>query len=294
MIGPLIRSPVRGPRSTTLPIDTRRRRARNLFGAFVELVTAPFGFWHRQRLEVVTVEIGIRGLAPAFDGYRIAYLSDLHKSAIVPRWWLERAVQRALEVKPDLIALGGDYVHDDVRYAPGLADLLAPLAAPDGVVAVLGNHDHYIGPAHVRDALRQAGIAELLNTSRVLRRGDGALAVAGVGDLQCEVIDFTAAVGSLPPAMPRIVLSHDPDVFAYWPQALRLDLMISGHTHGGQAYLPILGPPFVPSQFGFRYLKGLFRDGERQLYVSRGVGASGVPFRWGCPAELTVVVLRPS
>ncbi len=265
-----------------------------MFGAFVELVTAPFGFWHRQRLEVVTTEIGIAGLAPAFDGYRIAYLSDLHKSAIVPRWWLERAVRSAIEVRPDLIALGGDFVHDDVRYAPGLAELLAPLAAPDGVVAVLGNHDHYIGPGHVRDALRAAGIVELLNVPKILRRGDAELAVAGVGDLQCEVIDFVAAVGSVPPHVPRIVLSHDPDVFAYWPAEHRLDLMISGHTHGGQAYLPILGPPFVPSQFGLRYLKGLFREGERQLYVSRGVGASGVPFRWGCPAELTVIVLRPS
>ena len=293
MIGPLFRSPVRGPRSEPLRIDVGRR-ARNLFGAFVELVTAPLGFWRLQRLEVVTVEIGIRGLAPAFDGYRIAYLSDLHKSAIVPRWWLEQAVRSALEARPDLIALGGDFVHDDVHYAPGLAELLAPLAAPDGVVAVLGNHDHYIGPQHVRDALHSAGIVELLNVARVLQRGDARLAIAGLGDLQCDVIDFTAAVGSVPQNVPRIVLSHDPDVFAYWPVEHRLDLMISGHTHGGQAYLPILGPPFVPSQFGFRYLKGLVREGGRQLYVSRGVGASGVPFRWGCPAELTVIILRPS
>ena len=293
MIGPLIRSPVRGPRSEPLPIDAGRR-ARNLFGALVELVTAPFGFWRLQHLDVVTIEIKIRGLAPVFDGYRIAYLSDLHQSAIVPRWWLEQAVRTALEVRPDLIALGGDYVHDDARYASGLAELLAPLAAPDGVVAVLGNHDHYIGPGQVREALGRAGIVELLNVPRRLVRGGAELVVAGVGDLQCEVIDFAAAVGGVPRHVPRIVLSHDPDVFAYWPTEHRLDLMISGHTHGGQAYLPILGPPFVPSQFGLRYLKGLYREGDRQLYVSRGVGASGVPFRWGCPAELSVIVLRPS
>ena len=70
--------------------------------------------------------------------------------------------------------------------------------------------------------------------------------------------------------------------------------MLSGHTHGGQAWVPILGPPFVPSQFGFRYLRGLMRDGERQLYVSRGVGASGAPIRWRCPPELTELVLRPA
>ena len=293
MIGPLVRSPVRGPRSEPLPIDARRR-ARNLLGDLVELVTAPLGFWHLKRLEVATVEVKIAGLAPAFDGYRIAFLTDLHSSAIVPLWWLRQAVEQTLETRSDLIALGGDFVHDDPGYARGLTELLTPLAAPDGVVAVLGNHDHYIGPELVREALSKAGVVELLNVPRRLLRGDAELVVAGVGDLQCDAIDFAAAVGAAPSSVPRVVLSHDPDVFAYWPAGVRLDLMVSGHTHGGQAYLPILGPPFVPSQFGFRYLRGLFREGDRQLYVSRGVGASGVPFRWGCPPELTVVVLRPS
>ena len=162
------------------------------------------------------------------------------------------------------------------------------------VVGVLGNHDHYVGAAAVRDALRHAGVHELRNANVVLAKGDARLGLCGVGELETDAIDFDATVAGIPDDVPRVVLSHDPDVFAFWPERLRCDLMLCGHTHGGQAYLPLLGPPFVPSQFGFRYLKGLFREGSRQLYVSRGVGASGVPFRWGCPPELTLVILRGS
>src|SRR5262249_41420648 len=139
-----------------------------------------------------------------------------------------------------------------------------------------------------------AGARELFNRSLVLERDGARLAITGVGDLQNDVIDFQQAVAGLEPGTPVIALSHWPDVFAYWPKDARLDLMLSGHTHAGQPFLPLLRPPYVPSQFGFRYLAGLIREGDRQLYVSRGLGASGVPFRWGCKPELTLVTLRPS
>jgi hypothetical protein len=293
VIGPLFRSPHRAPRATPLPLGAARR-ARNVFTDIVETLLAPFGQWSRLQLIVEEVSIGVKALPPAFDGYRIAFLTDLHSSAVVPAWWIQHAVSAAMGLGADLIALGGDFVEDDARYVPGLADLLRPLHAPDGVVAVLGNHDHYVGAAGVREQLRAAGARELLNTPLVIARGDARVAVSGVGDLQCDAIDFFAAFAGVPPSVPRVVLSHDPDVFAYWPAEVRLDLMLSGHTHGGQAYLPLLGPPFVPSQFGFRYLKGLYRESDRQLYVSRGIGAAGAPIRWKCPPELTLVVLRPA
>jgi predicted MPP superfamily phosphohydrolase len=146
----------------------------------------------------------------------------------------------------------------------------------------------------VRAALRDAGVVELRNARVLLRRGAGCLAIAGVGDLQYDVIDFDAALAGVPGDVPRIVLSHHPDVFALWPAALRLDLMLSGHTHGGQAHLPLLGPPYVPSQFGLRYLAGHVREDGRQLYVSRGLGAITVPVRWRCPPEASLLVLHPS
>ena len=293
MIGPLFRSPRRGPRDTPLE-PGMARRTKNLVTDLVEYCLAPFARWHNQTLVVERVEVGLRGLDPAFDGYRVAFLTDMHTSPIVPRWWLDRSVQAALDLQADLIALGGDFLDDDPHYIAALGDILKPLRAPDGVIAVLGNHDHYVSAQGVREELAQAEIRELYNSSITISRGAARLAFAGVGDLQCDVIDFDRALAGVPDDVPRVVLSHDPDVFAYWPPHHRLDLMLSGHTHGGQAWVPILGPPFVPSQFGFRYLQGLMRDGDRQLYVSRGVGASGAPIRWRCPPELTELVLRPA
>lgn len=291
MIGPLIRAPHRAPRATPL-LPGAPRRAKNALENLLEAVVAPFSSWERIPLVVERVEIALEGLAPAFAGYRIAFLADLHNSRIVPRWWLERAVAVANGLGADLIAMGGDFVDDDETYAPSLAEILLPLRAPDGVVGVLGNHDHYVDAAAVRAAIVAGGVRELHNEPLVLQRGAAQLAVAGVGDLERDAIDFARVLAGVPEQVPRVVLSHDPDVFAYWPDGLRLDLMLAGHTHGGQAYLPVLGPPFVPSQFGFRYLKGLVREAGRQLYVSRGVGAAGLPIRWRCPPELTLVVLQ--
>jgi predicted MPP superfamily phosphohydrolase len=291
VIGPIFHSPRRGPRATPLEASAARRY-KNLVIDLAEYALAPFGRWERTPLTVERVDIRVRDLAPAFDGYRIAFFTDPHLSPIVPRWWVERAVERTLELGADLIALGGDFVDDDPHFVSAIGDILRPLRAPDGVVAVLGNHDHYVDAAGVRAQLVAAGVRELFNTSVLLVRGEDRIAIGGVGDLQCDVIDFARTFTAVPAGVPRVVLSHDPDVFGYWPDTVRLDLMLSGHTHGGQAWLPVLGPPFVPSQFGFRYLQGLIRDGQRQLYVSRGVGASGVPVRWKCPPELTLAVLR--
>jgi predicted MPP superfamily phosphohydrolase len=291
LIGPIFRSPRRGPRATPLEASAARRY-KNLVIDLAEYALAPFGRWERTPLVVEQVMIEVRDLPPAFDGYRIAFLTDPHLSPLVPRWWVERAVERTNGLGADLIALGGDFVDDDPHYVSSVGDILRPLRAPDGVIGVLGNHDHYVDPVGVRAQLAAAGVRELVNTALVVDRGDARLAVGGVGDLQCDAIDFGRTFADVAPDVPRVVLSHDPDVFAYWPDEVRVDLMLSGHTHGGQAWLPVLGPPFVPSQFGFRYLKGLFREGPRQLYVSRGVGASGVPIRWKCPPELTLAILR--
>lgn len=260
----------------------------------MEWLSAPFGFWWLKRLVVERHDVGLRDLASSFDGYRIAFLTDPHYSAVVPRWWIAQAVTAAVDLAPDLILLGGDYLSHSPRYACGLTDLFRPLVARDGVFYVLGNHDHYVGAELVRHALREAGLVELRNTSVLIGRGAGTLAIAGVGDLKFDVIDFEAALRGVPGDVPRLVLSHDPDVFAFWPAEQRLDLMLSGHTHGGQAHLPLLGPPYVPSQFGFRYLAGLIREGSRQLYVSRGIGAITAPIRWRCPPEISLLVLHPS
>ena len=291
MIGPILRAPHREPRQTPLPPDAARR-TKNLLTDLFEYCVAPFARWEKETLVTRRVEVQLRDLAPAFDGYRIVFMTDMHSSPLVPAWWLERAVAAALELQGDLIVLGGDFLDDDPHYIATLGDILKPLRAPDGVYSVLGNHDHYVGAQGVREELVEAGVRELYNEHVTLTRGGARLLLGGVGDLERDAILFDQVFRDAPADVPRIVLSHDPDVLAFWPAELRCDLMLSGHTHGGQAWLPIIGPPYMPSQFGFRYLRGLIREGDRQLYVSSGVGASGVPFRWGCAPELTHLVLR--
>jgi predicted MPP superfamily phosphohydrolase len=293
MIGPLFRAPRRTPRERPRE-PGRGRRLENLVTDCVERLTAPLGFWNRKRLVVERLDLSFPGLARAFDGYRVAFLTDFHISAVVPDWWVARAVATALELRPDLVLLGGDYLSHHPRYVANMVRLMRPLHARDGVLGVLGNHDHYVGAALVRAALADAGVIELRNAPMLVRRNGAALAIAGIGDLCFDAIDFRAALDGVPAEVPRIVVSHDPDVFAFWPADRRCDLMLSGHTHGGQAHLPLLGPPYVPSQFGFRFLAGLMGEPGRHLYVSRGVGVITAPIRWGCPAELTLVVLHPS
>jgi hypothetical protein len=293
VIGPVFRGARHFPRSTPR-VAGRGRKLENIASHWVESLSAPFGFWRLKRLAIERCDVDLRDLAPSFDAYRIVLLTDPHYSAIVPRWWIAQAVRAAVELAPDLILLGGDYLSHSARYAAGLSDLFRPLAARDGVFYVLGNHDHYVGAALVRRVLGEAGLVELRNASVLIKRGAASLAIAGVGDLRFDTVDVEAAVRDVPANVPRIVLSHDPDVFAFWPAEHRLDLMLSGHTHGGQAHLPLVGPPYVPSQFGFRYLAGRIREGNRQLYVSRGIGAITAPIRWRCPPEITLLVLHPS
>jgi len=170
--------------------------------------------------------------------------------------------------------------------------VLARFRARDGVVAVLGNHDHWVGPDAVSAVLERAGVTLLTNRHVLVRRGAATLAVAGVDDFTHGATRPDEALAGVAPEIPRILLSHNPDLIEYLPAGLRVDVMLSGHTHNGQLHFPLLGPLLVPSQFGGRYMHGLKRVGETWLYVSAGVGTAAIPMRWGNPPELPVIRLQ--
>jgi hypothetical protein len=179
LIGPLLRTRRLLPRSSANPPGLRRR-VRNKLTDLLQYFVEPFADWENERLVTERVEVRIDGLGAAFDGYRIAFLTDLHISPLVPRWWLDRAVRAALALEPNLIVLGGDYVDDDPHYVHKVAEVLKPLRAPDGVVGVLGNHDHYVDAQGVREQLAKAGVRELLNEPMVMTRGGSQLAITRV------------------------------------------------------------------------------------------------------------------
>jgi len=237
-------------------------------------------------------DVTLAGLAPAFDGFRVALLSDFHHSPWVSANYIRDVVRLANSLNPDLIALTGDYIHRGRQWVPGLARELAALRANNGVVAVLGNHDHYENAAcTVRDGLHQAGIADLTNRGITLQRGGETLHVAGVGDYWREEQKLHRALEGSNRKESVLLLSHNPD-YVERIRDDRVGLVLSGHTHGGQCVFPIIGAPILPSRYGQKYASGLCQGPVAKVFVTRGVGAAFPPIRFGCPAEVALLTLR--
>jgi len=259
----------------------------------------------RSQIRVERVPIRLKRLPEAFRGFKIAQLSDLHSSPLVDKEHLEHAVDLALAEKPDLVVLTGDFIghtlrtypdeiHEfDLQYLDNLVAALGRAKAPFGTYAVLGNHDFWSGPEVTQrichDFETRAGIPVLRNQNIVLKRGEATLHLVGIDDYW-HTWDLKKALRRVPSTSLKILLSHNPDINRHLMPAHRIDLVLSGHTHGGQITFPVLGAPFA-THMNKRYLKGLVRDGDRQTYITRGVGHLVVPIRFNCPPEVTLITL---
>lgn len=242
-------------------------------------------------LPIERVSIVIPSLPLAFDGYRIALLTDLHFDAPGHRRLVSHAVELTLGLAPDLIVLTGDYV-SHWSAVPGLADHLRPLRSPDGVWATLGNHDHWSGPARIRQALSEAGISELQNASVPIRRNEQSIWLAGVDDVWVERHDLARALAGTPDGAVTILLAHEPDYADEVALTGRVALQLSGHSHGGQVQLPGITPYSLP-HLGQKYPAGLYRIHGMWLYTSRGVGCGLLP-RIRSRPEVTEITLKRS
>jgi predicted MPP superfamily phosphohydrolase len=242
-------------------------------------------------LEVTRTRVAIAGLPEPLEGLRIALLTDLHAGRGSSLRVAERACRLAMRERPHLIALTGDLAADRAPDFEHVMRALRCLEAPLGIHAVPGNHDYTVGidkwrgAVHSRDRIR-----DLTNASVTLRIGGARLCVAGVDDQSCG----DPSLGALPPPRERdvtILLAHDPD------QAERsrrshddVDLILSGHTHGGQVRLPLVGSLVNPARREL-YEDGLRRRPWTQVYVSRGVGTVHLPVRFLCRPEVAILVL---
>ena len=281
---------------------SRRRFLRGgvLVGAGLALYA---GEVERHWIELNEVEVRLRGLAEAFDGMRVAQVSDIHMDAYTEPFFLRYAVERIDALKPDVVLLTGDFVSDRpgtqsfmVGAAWQCANLLNGLECKQRY-AVMGNHDHFIGATQVTEALMANGITVLTNRAVPLERERARLWLAGVDDPLTGKPDAMLAI---PPAIrsvarePVVLMCHGPDYVDHLishGMAESIALVLSGHTHGGQVRLPFYGPLTLP-EMGQKYVEGMFRFGEMQLYVNRGIGTVGVPFRFDCPPEITLFTLR--
>jgi predicted MPP superfamily phosphohydrolase len=224
----------------------------------------------------------------------VALISDVHVGS--PAFGVERVREIAAEVralKPDVILIAGDFLITGVLGGTyvGPADCvkaLAPLQAPLGVYAVLGNHDWWSreGP-QLLESLESAGINVLENESFEAR--PGSLWIAGLADKWTRTPRIDQALAGIPENAPILLLSHTPDIFPGVPA--RVSLTLAGHTHGGQVWLPLIGAPVVPSDYGERYAQGHIVEDGRHLYVTSGLGTSILPFRFGVPPEIVLLTL---
>ncbi len=253
--------------------------------------TACVGFAEASDFVIERPEVIVPNLPLAFDGLRVAFLTDLHHGPYTALPYLVNAVRATLVLQPDLIVLGGDYCLQDAKYIRPVFELLAELHAPLGVFGVLGNHDYAHGIGETLAGMRAAGIEELTNRGEWLRRGADKVRLAGVDDLWRGQPDAAPAFGEATTSDACVMVSHNPD-FAETLLDHRAGLMLSGHTHGGQVFLPGMRNPFIPSRFGDKYRRGLVDAPTTRVYVSRGLGSTGLPVRYNCPPELTLLTLR--
>ncbi|MDB4929016.1 MAG: putative phosphoesterase [Myxococcaceae bacterium] len=236
------------------------------------------------------VEVPVAGLPAEFDGYRIAHVSDVHCGPYVPAWMLVAWARRVRSLDADLVALTGDLITVGEGYLDDVTAFARGLAARDGVVACMGNHDYFQSADGVVRALAAAEVTLLRNASTRVTRDGATLHLAGVDDRWTHRDDAVLALRDVPPGGTVVMLAHDP---TGWPELARLGvaLTLSGHTHGGQFGLP-LGPRLNLGRLASRFSAGLFRERRRTLFVSRGIGTTGVPTRVGMAPEIALLVLR--
>ncbi len=257
----------------------------------------------RHWIDVAQRDIALRGMSADFEGMRIAQLSDIHMDYFTEPYFLRRVIERINQLKPDAVFLTGDFVtsgrwpkSNAHEAAWQCAGILKGLECKS-VYAVLGNHDVAAGPAVVEAALRSAGIIVLRNSFLPIERGSGRMWLAGLDDPVVGGPDLDATI----PAKirnvrnePVVLLCHAPDYATHVQSQAAgqaVDLMLSGHTHGGQIRLPLIGALVLPPM-GQRFIEGWFQLGRMGLYVNRGIGTIGLPFRLDCPPEITLFTLR--
>lgn len=245
---------------------------------------------------VTTMPLPLRDLPDSLVGLRAVLISDLHRGPVISREYLDAVVDRVNALRPDLVLLPGDFVSKSASYFTDVTAILARLRPTIASFATLGNHDNWEGTEEAKQAIIRSGVRLLHNSSlhlgpdrRLTSGGKSGLCLAGVDDLGTGKPDLTAALAGVSAGVPTLLLSHNPDFAEVeLPDGLRVDLQISGHTHGGQVVLPGVGALACPSAYGLKYLYGHVQGPHWPVFITRGIGTSVLPVRVGAPPEIVL------
>lgn len=241
------------------------------------------------RVDVTSKTLVFDSLPAAFDGLRMVQISDLHYDRVLNPFYFERCMDMTMQLQGDVIVITGDLVTRR-KHLPAAVRLLSRLRAPLGVYVVRGNHDFWTSPHHCRELIERAGMTLLDNHVQRIEKDGAHLWLVGTEHPWKRVEDWSELLGKRNGDF-KVLLSHTPDN-VFHARRGGVNLVLSGHTHGGQVCLPVIGSILVPSRYSRRFNAGLFDCHGTLLYVNRGLGTIPPPIRLHCPAEITVVVLK--
>lgn len=276
---------------------TRRGFLRAAAGAIVAAGTGYSCLVEPNQITIENVRLVLPRLPEAFHGIRIVQFSDLHFGHYTGKREIGRAVEQANALKPDLAVVTGDFVTapyygtptNEYAYVDACGEVLAGLRTPLGTFACLGNHDVSVDPYGVTQILKGRGLKVLRNSSAVVEQHGARFWIAGVDDVLYARADLDRTLVMTPHDEFTVLLAHEPD-FADHAKSYPIDLQLSGHSHGGQIRLPLIGALYYPP-LSRKYPQGLYRVGNLHLYTNRGIGTIVVPARFLAPPEITLFTL---
>ena len=262
----------------------------SLAGAAYGVYSGRFGY------ELTEASIPVAGLPSALDGFTIGLVSDIHSSSFMTKKQMDGYCGALQSLGTDLIAIPGDFVNSQTEEVYPFAESFSALHAPCGVYGVMGNHDFYApDPERVAKEVDACGVRLLRNDNVIIVKNGARFALIGIDDVgrpDRAASHMQIAMHGIPEAIPRLLLCHRP-YFLGEASAMGMDLVLSGHTHGGQIVLGRIGPVVLtPAAIASPYIWGTYSRGRTQMYVSRGIGTVGLPMRVNCPPEITRITLR--
>ncbi|MEP7038689.1 MAG: metallophosphoesterase [Acidobacteriota bacterium] len=251
--------------------------------------TARYALNEANTLEVEKIEIRLKRLPKNLEGFRILHLSDIHHSPFTSLEHITRAIEIGNSLQPDMCVLTGDYVSHESEYIEPVAEVMGRLESEFGTFACLGNHDHWTDGEMMTNAMREANITVLINEGFRFAAKNASFWLAGVDDYMVGKTDLRSALrGSFPDEM-KLLLAHNPKILNRAARA-DVDLIFSGHTHGGQIKIRDEEKRILRRR---KLKNGLYRRKDTQIYITRGIGTVVLPVRYQCPPEISLIKLIP-
>lgn len=269
---------------------TRRRFLGFLSGALGALIFG-YGFFEKDKFKIERINFKTKKWKG--EKIKIVFLSDLHRGPFTTHSFLKEISKKVSELNPDILIFGGDYIYASKNYIKSALEPFKILKPKLGKWGVLGNHDNFLGRKEVIKTLEENEIFLLNNESIKLLFNEGNFYLFGVDDFKTGKADLRKALKYLKDDSFAIGISHNPVFWKFEKIEKKVDLLLSGHTHGGQIDLPFLGPVFLLPGHGREFYRGFYKINGIKLYVSRGIGTIHLPLRLFCPPEITLIDIHP-